>query len=299
MNLMATTTDPAVWADLGSWIATRRKQLGMDQRELADAAGVSENTISNYERGRVPARGKVPAGYFRVERALKFGKGSFENVLQGYSPTFEVEGPASGQMALRAPEEIDDPGLKQVVSKIQEALEASRMAMFFADLAARWGASEELLERYKEAVDNLLVGIFEPGHGPEEVRAYHAKTAPENTEEANPMQLHPELGWAAYGVDEERLQAREGVGDILRKGREDAGLEYSELSTRTKVPTRIIQIIEADSFDFPGAFMHAPVYIRLLADELELEAEPLVERFKKEHTESSQAADFSAPKGDE
>ena len=93
---MATTKDPEAWAELGQWIAIRRKQMGMDQRQLAEAAGVSENTISNYERGRVPARGKVPAGYMRVEKALKFGRGSVERILAGGQPTFEVEGPATG-----------------------------------------------------------------------------------------------------------------------------------------------------------------------------------------------------------
>lgn len=75
---MATTTDPERWAELGLWIADRRRQLGMDQKQLAEAAEVSENTIGNYERGRVPARGRMAAGYLRVEKVLQFGKGSFE-----------------------------------------------------------------------------------------------------------------------------------------------------------------------------------------------------------------------------
>lgn len=37
--------------DLASWLRARREEIGLTQRELAAAAGVSEQTIGRYERG--------------------------------------------------------------------------------------------------------------------------------------------------------------------------------------------------------------------------------------------------------
>lgn len=74
------------WKRLGDHIAGGRKSLGMDQRQLAVAADVSENTISNYERGRVPSKGLVPAGYGRIGRALGWADDSIRTVLDGGSP---------------------------------------------------------------------------------------------------------------------------------------------------------------------------------------------------------------------
>ena len=45
---MSTTT---TWS-LGELIAKARRDARLEQTELADAVGVSRNTISNYERGR-------------------------------------------------------------------------------------------------------------------------------------------------------------------------------------------------------------------------------------------------------
>lgn len=291
---MATTKDPEAWAELGQWIAIRRKQMGMDQRQLAEAAGVSENTISNYERGRVPARGKVPAGYMRVEKALKFGRGSVERILAGGQPTFEVEGPATGRLSLRRPEEIEDPLLRAVTEKIDEAMQLASYATLFADLASRWNASEELIAKYQDAQDELLANLFSPGHGPIEVQRYHEAQAKGLAPKSDAMERRPDLGWAALGmdpVDEEPAS----FGNSLRKAREAAGLERDELSAKTGVPDRIIELLEADGA-FPGAFMHGPVYINLLANALETDPAPLVEQFQQEYGVTESDHDDEAAK---
>ncbi|WP_037639220.1 MULTISPECIES: helix-turn-helix domain-containing protein [Streptomyces] len=281
---MATTTDPDRWADLGELIAERRRQMGMDQAHLAEAAGVSENTIGNYERGRVPARGKMPAGYWRVEKALKLGKGSFESILAGEGVTFEIDGPASGRMRLRGPDEIDDPHLKAVVEKVGEALNMSGLAMAFADLAHRWNAPEDLLDQYKEALDNLLAGMFQPGSGPPELQRYREAQAAGLTPESDAMERNPELGWAAYAADPAEARPA-GMGEELRAARCARGLSREELSDLTHVPARIISLIESEDFTFAGASMHAPVYIKLLAEEVGLDAESLIEQFRRDHVE--------------
>lgn len=90
------------WKRLGDHIAGGRKSLGMDQRQLAAAADVSENTISNYERGRVPSKGLVPTGYGRIERALGWADGSIRAILNGGSPVVASEQlPAGDGLARR------------------------------------------------------------------------------------------------------------------------------------------------------------------------------------------------------
>ncbi|MGV9242652.1 helix-turn-helix domain-containing protein [Streptomyces sp. NPDC003710] len=285
MSSMATTRTPEAWAHLGEWIAARRKQLGMDQRELADAAGVSENTISNYERGRVPARGKVPAGYYRVEKALQFAKGSIDAILEGQNPAFAVEGAVSERMTLLSPEEVEHPLLAAVVGKVQEAMEASVGVTVFLDLAHRWNAPEEVIERFKEAHDDLFAAMFSAGSGPPEVQRWHEAVAAGEVAPHMLAEKRPDLGWAALALRPEELEAPQSIGDILREACLSKGIDQDALAEMSKVPKRIVSLIIADRYDFPGAFMHAPVYIRLLAEALELDSAPLLERFEKEHAE--------------
>ncbi|WP_032781405.1 helix-turn-helix transcriptional regulator [Streptomyces sp. JS01] len=282
---MATTRTPEDWARLGEWIAARRKHLGMDQRELAEAAGVSENTISNYERGRVPARGKIPAGYLRVEKALQFADGSIEAILGGYNPSFAVEGPVSERMSLLSPEEIENPLLAAVAMRIKEATEVSVGVTMFLDLAYRWKASEEKIEAFKEAFDELFGSLFAKGSGPVEVQRWHAAVEAGKVEPNLLAEKRPDLGWAALAVRPEEFEAPKTIGDQIREACLAKGIDQDDLSQMSKVPKRIISLILADRYDFPGAFMHAPVYIELLAAALDLEASPLLEMFEKDHAQ--------------
>ncbi len=43
--------------ELGASIAERRKQLGLKQRDVAVLAGISAESLSRFERGRVPEFG--------------------------------------------------------------------------------------------------------------------------------------------------------------------------------------------------------------------------------------------------
>lgn len=82
--LRMTTKD---WPRLGRHIRRARIEQGMEQRDLADATRLSVTTVSNYERGREPARGRVPVGYYEIERALNWAPGSVDAVLAGGEPT--------------------------------------------------------------------------------------------------------------------------------------------------------------------------------------------------------------------
>lgn len=78
-------------ATVGEAVATRRIRLGMRQRDLATAAGVSETTIRNIEAGRIGGR---PTKWPLVELALRWAPGSFETLLAGGQPQ-EVAPPAA------------------------------------------------------------------------------------------------------------------------------------------------------------------------------------------------------------
>ncbi|OQR64747.1 hypothetical protein B6E66_07255 [Streptomyces maremycinicus] len=283
MSGMATTRTPEDWARLGEWIASRRKHLRMDQRELAEAAGVSENTISNYERGRVPARGKVPAGYYRVEKALQFASGSIDAILDGLSPAFEVEGPVGERMSLLSPEEIENPLLAAVAEKVREAMQTSVGVTMFLDLAHRWNVPRKEIERFKEAFDDLFGALFEKGNGPPEVRRWHEAVEAGEVPPHLMAEKRPDLGWAALTLRPEELEAPQTIGDILREACLSKGVDQDRLAEISKVPRRMVNLILADRYDFPGAYMHAPVYIRLLADALELDAAPLLEMFEEKY----------------
>ncbi|WP_170180819.1 helix-turn-helix transcriptional regulator [Actinomadura pelletieri] len=80
-------------ATVGESVATRRVHLGMRQRDLATAAGVSETTIRNIEAGRMGGR---PTKWPLVELALRWAPGSFEALLAGEQPR-ELPAPAAPQ----------------------------------------------------------------------------------------------------------------------------------------------------------------------------------------------------------
>lgn len=286
---MATTHEPERWADLGDWIAVRRRDLGMDQRQLAEAADVSENTIGNYERGRVPARGKMAPGYARVEKALQFAKGSFEGILNGHNPKFAVEESSEPQLVLRDPEDIEDPKARALIPMLQEALRYKAIAMAFADLAYRWNASDSAIDRFKDAIQNLLIDMISPGHGPPEVVRYLAELEAQGkpTSDAD----RPELGWTALVADLDAAERLDTTGARLLKARTSRALSREELSQVSKVPERIIRMMESDDFSFPGAFLHAPVYIELLCDALGVPADSILDKFNEDHAPRDVLAD--------
>lgn len=45
-------TQPGPWADFGAGLASRRRELGMTQRDVAELAEVSVSTVQSLEAGR-------------------------------------------------------------------------------------------------------------------------------------------------------------------------------------------------------------------------------------------------------
>lgn len=152
--------------------------------------------------------------------------------------------------------------------------------MVFADLAYRWNASDAAIERFKTAAEDLLVDMVSPGRGPAEVAELMQELAAEGKHEAEPGA--PGMGWSA--VLGEALHP-DSLGGDLRRYRLASGMSREELSASSKIPAKLISRMEADDFAFPGAFMHAPIYLRLLSEALQVSPGPLVERFNREYGE--------------
>lgn len=78
------------WVTLGEQIAKTRRDRGWDQAELARRSGNSPNTISNYERGRIPRNNKIPSGLLRVTKAFGWPAMAAQDILNGMDPGLAV-----------------------------------------------------------------------------------------------------------------------------------------------------------------------------------------------------------------
>jgi len=77
--------DPKAWARLGQALANARKALGLTQRELADQAGVSFNSVQNAEAGQ-PPKARMPQSLYPIAKALGWPDGTVDAVLGGGAP---------------------------------------------------------------------------------------------------------------------------------------------------------------------------------------------------------------------
>ncbi|MFD3535194.1 helix-turn-helix domain-containing protein [Streptomyces sp. NPDC058664] len=77
--------DPKAWARLGQALATARKTLGLTQRDLAEQAGVSLNSVQNAESGQSP-KARMPQSIYPIARALGWPDGAVDAVLGGGAP---------------------------------------------------------------------------------------------------------------------------------------------------------------------------------------------------------------------
>lgn len=93
------TATPEDWKRLGEQIRLRREKLGLSRDEVAELAGgaVTGRTLANYELARVPARTRIPAGYYAVAEAIGWTHESAQDVLDGKAPT--LAGPPAAPVA--------------------------------------------------------------------------------------------------------------------------------------------------------------------------------------------------------
>lgn len=77
------------------------------------------------------------------------------------------------------------------------------------------------------------------------------------------------------------------VGEILRTEREKKHLSLDRLSVVTNIPVQKIQFIEENQFDQLPSAPYVRGYLRVIARELGLEAEPLISILRRDYKESA------------
>lgn len=98
------------------------------------------------------------------------------------------------------------------------------------------------------------------------------------------------------------------VGEALSEARSRAGLSVDQLSERTKIRERVISGIERDDYEACGGNLFVRGYIRVMADALGIDAQPLIQEYDEAHqsermsvpsprplSEDSESADLPEP----
>lgn len=132
------------WGRLGEAIRRHRRREGMNQDDLAKAAGLSKRTIGNYERGRAPegAQG-VPDGYYDVARALGWTPQSVDTVLGG-----------GDAIAMADRRDVNAAAVAALLEPV----------FSIADLARDADAPAELVARYRVAATELVGWLSAHGY---------------------------------------------------------------------------------------------------------------------------------------
>lgn len=161
------TQDPEAWARLGAKIRERRESMGLSRRQLSVEAGVSEKSIQVAEEGRTP-RARWPQSLRLIENALRWEPGSMSRILEGGAPgevfdslsLFEVDAgqPVAGQaeQEFLAAAYARSRALAEFPRFLRKPL---RTVLEFGHRAAGFGADEEAVMRYEEALEALLVDM--------------------------------------------------------------------------------------------------------------------------------------------
>lgn len=144
------------WKRLGEAIEAARDALGMSQVGLAEAAGISESTVQNYEAGVVRVRLPVTLGH--VEQALGWAPGSGVAVLKGGDPTPIAATPAKAELnlPLRVAQALEDGQL--IDTKILELNDKSGAKMIVVVKGKPNASPDEIraaLEAWERAEDRL------------------------------------------------------------------------------------------------------------------------------------------------
>jgi hypothetical protein len=88
------------------------------------------------------------------------------------------------------------------------------------------------------------------------------------------------------------------VGEALAEARAVAGLTVDEVSERTKIREVVIRGIERDEYDACGGDLFVRGYVRVIADAVGIDAQPLIHEYDKSHKrDSAPAADPGAQAG--
>lgn len=158
------------WVQLGEAIRYGRRKAGLTQIELAEAAGVDRKTISNYERGRVPATApRIPDGYFQVARVLFWDEAELHRLLHGpaapapHTPSgpYVVPAQAAVPTAAAAPRPAREPA----PSAVEDPLVLFPAVVRFGRACAALGADPALRDYFEDTAQALLSQAGATGTG--------------------------------------------------------------------------------------------------------------------------------------
>jgi len=142
------------WKRLGEAIEAARDALRMSQVGLAEAAGISESTVQNYEAGT--PRTRLPTTLGNIERALGWKPGSGVAVLEGGDPSPVAATKAELNLPLRVTQALEDGQL--IDTKILELNDKSGAKMIVVVKGKPNASPDEIraaLEAWERAEDRL------------------------------------------------------------------------------------------------------------------------------------------------
>ncbi|MDA0323069.1 MAG: helix-turn-helix transcriptional regulator [Verrucomicrobia bacterium] len=76
------------------------------------------------------------------------------------------------------------------------------------------------------------------------------------------------------------------LGEILREEREKAGLTHSQVAEETRIKVQLIEGLENDDFSHIAATIYGKGFVRLYAELLKLDSQPLVDLYMEQAGES-------------
>ena len=106
---------------MSNYLADRRKELGLTMKQVAEAVGVSEATVSRWESGQI--------ANMRRDRISTYAK-----VLQ-VRPTFIMTGELDSPETQKAPtlNKKDERDIAKTLEQLRETLENEEGLMFYGD----------------------------------------------------------------------------------------------------------------------------------------------------------------------
>ena len=124
---------------MSNYLADRRKELGLTMKQVAEAVGVSEATVSRWESGQI--------ANMRRDRI-----GTYAKVLQ-VRPTFIMTGEPESPETQKAPtlNKKDERDIAKTLEQLRETLENEEGLMFYGDPMSN-EAKESILAAMKLGV---------------------------------------------------------------------------------------------------------------------------------------------------
>ena len=124
---------------MSNYLADRRKELGLTMKQVAEAVGVSEATVSRWESGQI--------ANMRRDRI-----GTYAKVLQ-VRPTFIMTGEPESPETQKTPalNKKDERDIAKTLEQLRETLENEEGLMFYGDPMSN-EAKESILAAMKLGV---------------------------------------------------------------------------------------------------------------------------------------------------